>query len=193
MNLNKNISVWRGNDTPPTDYHLWEKEDGSILTKIDEEWKPLVSPEKDITIDTSIKSVTLQTFENSAELDITRNNNTKFSITLESATTETSGLMSVEDKKSLDDLSNTLINTESQGFFIVDESDNIGLKYDQNGLDAAQVSNHFIELVSTEIEDATPEHRGLMSALDKIKLNEVEEKATKDQSLSNDDINKIIY
>ena len=38
MELNKNISVWRGNNTPPTDYHLWEKEDGSLHTKINKEW-----------------------------------------------------------------------------------------------------------------------------------------------------------
>lgn len=29
MNINKNISVWRGNNTPPTKYHFWIKEDGS--------------------------------------------------------------------------------------------------------------------------------------------------------------------
>ena len=27
MNLNKNISVWRGNNTPPSQYHLWQKGD----------------------------------------------------------------------------------------------------------------------------------------------------------------------
>lgn len=44
MVLNKNISVWRGEETPPTDYHLWEKEDGSLHTKIDEEWIQIISP-----------------------------------------------------------------------------------------------------------------------------------------------------
>ena len=38
VGLNKNISVWRGNKTPPTDYQLWEKEDGSLHTKINKEW-----------------------------------------------------------------------------------------------------------------------------------------------------------
>ena len=32
--INKNISVWRGNDTPPTDYHLWIKDDGSQFLNI---------------------------------------------------------------------------------------------------------------------------------------------------------------
>lgn len=51
MELNKNISVWRGNNTPPTDYHLWEKEDGSLHTKIDKEWLQLTSPSDKSTLD----------------------------------------------------------------------------------------------------------------------------------------------
>lgn len=27
MNLNKNISIWRGNNTPPSQYHLWLRGD----------------------------------------------------------------------------------------------------------------------------------------------------------------------
>lgn len=27
MNINKNISIWRGSNTPPTQYHLWQKGD----------------------------------------------------------------------------------------------------------------------------------------------------------------------
>lgn len=51
MELNKNISVWRGNNTPPTDYHLWEKEDGSLHTKINKEWFQLTSPSDKSTLD----------------------------------------------------------------------------------------------------------------------------------------------
>lgn len=51
MNLNKTISVWRGNNTPPTDYHLWEKEDGSLFTKIENNWLPLTSPNDKLTLD----------------------------------------------------------------------------------------------------------------------------------------------
>lgn len=51
MNLNKNISVWRGNSTPPTDYHLWEKEDGNLLTKIENNWLSLTSPNDKLTLD----------------------------------------------------------------------------------------------------------------------------------------------
>ena len=41
--MNKNISVWRGDKTPPTKYHLWQKEDGIIYVNITDEWKPLAS------------------------------------------------------------------------------------------------------------------------------------------------------
>lgn len=57
MELNKNISVWRGNNTPPTDYHLWEKEDGSLHTKINEEWLQLTSPLDKSTLDRVKQSV----------------------------------------------------------------------------------------------------------------------------------------
>lgn len=33
-NINRNVSVWRGNNTPPTDYHLWIKDDGTTLIKV---------------------------------------------------------------------------------------------------------------------------------------------------------------
>lgn len=56
-NLNKNISVWRGNNAPPTDYHLWEKTDGSIYTKIDDSWLQLTSPTDKNTLDTIKKIV----------------------------------------------------------------------------------------------------------------------------------------
>lgn len=51
MDLNKNISVWRGNNTPPTDYHLWERTDGSIYTRVDDGWLQLTSPTDKITLD----------------------------------------------------------------------------------------------------------------------------------------------
>lgn len=65
--LNKNISVWRGNDTPPTDYHLWEKEDGSLYTKVNEEWKELGSP--DITEKIKHNILDLGTFSQSKDAE----------------------------------------------------------------------------------------------------------------------------
>ena len=31
MNINKNISVWSGSETPPTKYHLWIRNDGQYI------------------------------------------------------------------------------------------------------------------------------------------------------------------
>lgn len=42
--INKNISIWRGSATPPTNYHLWEKEDGGLYVYLDEKWQHLVTP-----------------------------------------------------------------------------------------------------------------------------------------------------
>lgn len=42
--MNKNISVWRGEKTPPTKYHLWQKND-TIYVNIEDEWQPLASVE----------------------------------------------------------------------------------------------------------------------------------------------------
>lgn len=49
--INKNISIWRGNATPPTNYHLWEKEDGGLYVYLDEKWQHLVTPADKIILD----------------------------------------------------------------------------------------------------------------------------------------------
>ena len=38
VNINKNVSVWRGDNTPPTEYHFWIKSDGTQLVQIDDQW-----------------------------------------------------------------------------------------------------------------------------------------------------------
>lgn len=38
---NKNVSVWRGDSTPPTQYHLWLKNDGKLYVNIDEQWQEI--------------------------------------------------------------------------------------------------------------------------------------------------------
>lgn len=40
------------------------------------------------------------------------------------------------------------IDTEEEGFFVADESGNIGLKYDEGGFDVALLSQHFIALLN---------------------------------------------
>lgn len=57
QNINKLISVWRGDNTPPTDYHLWQKSDGGLFTKIDNQWKQLISIEDKSKIEELTQSV----------------------------------------------------------------------------------------------------------------------------------------
>ena len=174
MNLNKNISVWRGNDTPPTDYHLWEKEDGSILTKIDGEWKQSTSPEDKEALDKikDIKSEALgktpfhryhastgeihydaYTVAGQKAVDTSVHTLT-IPLVSPGNGADYPGLMSGEDKISLDNLVDTIHNTEESGFYITDSGGNIALKYDTNGLDSAKVSNHFLEIVTSEVGNA---------------------------------------
>lgn len=49
--INKNISIWRGSATPPTNYHLWEKEDGGLYVYLDEKWQHLIAPADKIILD----------------------------------------------------------------------------------------------------------------------------------------------
>lgn len=42
-NINKNISVWRGDKTPPTEYHVWIKSNGSVLINKDGTWFTQIS------------------------------------------------------------------------------------------------------------------------------------------------------
>ena len=37
--MNKNISVWRGNQTPPTNNHIWIKEDNNIYIHNGIDWE----------------------------------------------------------------------------------------------------------------------------------------------------------
>jgi hypothetical protein len=38
MDINKNISVWRGDNAPPTNYHFWIKADGSQFVYTGKDW-----------------------------------------------------------------------------------------------------------------------------------------------------------
>lgn len=42
-NTNKNVSVWRGDKTPPTEYHVWIKSNGSVLINKDGTWFTQIS------------------------------------------------------------------------------------------------------------------------------------------------------
>ena len=102
-NINKNISVWRGDTTPPTDYHLWETSDGIIKTKINGEWKQLTSPTDKENVDKSIYEISTALHdENKIHYLLKHNNAPDSSFNLEAVTTSKSGLMTSSDKIKLD-------------------------------------------------------------------------------------------
>ena len=102
-NINKNISVWRGDTTPPTDYHLWETSDGIIKTKINGEWKQLTSPTDKENVDKSIYEISTALHdENRIHYLLKHNNAPDSNLNLEAVTTSKSGLMTSGDKIKLD-------------------------------------------------------------------------------------------
>ena len=50
--INKNISVWRGDQNPPTEYHLWLNSEGKLLAKINEQWKQISGEDIPLASDT---------------------------------------------------------------------------------------------------------------------------------------------
>jgi hypothetical protein len=53
--MNKNISIWRGSEAPPTLNHIWVKE-GSFLIYINDEWKLITDPDLQTKIEIYISN-----------------------------------------------------------------------------------------------------------------------------------------
>ena len=70
--MNKNISVWRGEKTPPTKYHLWQKND-TIYVNIEDEWQPLASVESIIQLEEVITN--LNRIKNIELVEVNASNN----------------------------------------------------------------------------------------------------------------------
>lgn len=80
MSINKNISVWRGNSSPPTDFHLWELPDGTIKSFVDNKWQVIISPEildkiKNNILDLGIFNSSGEAEAYAAKSEICRNTN----------------------------------------------------------------------------------------------------------------------
>ena len=154
-NLNKNISVWRGDSTPPTDYHLWETSDGKIKTKINNEWKQVTSPTDKEHIDRAIYNIsTLGVGTDEINYKIDHNNGITDSLTIQCATKDSAGLMSTE----LYDQLNLSLST----LFIGTKGNTNDIYLTQYQWDGQQYSYMFPIVCST--------HHGLMSVEDKTKL-----------------------
>jgi len=101
--INKNISVWRGDTTPPTDYHLWETSDGKFKTKINDEWKQITSPTDKQHIDRSIYNISTDIWDkDNISFEINHNDGKTNYISLNSVSKECAGLMSSDQLNTLD-------------------------------------------------------------------------------------------
>lgn len=154
-NLNKNISVWRGDSTPPTDYHLWETSDGKIKTKINNEWKQVTSPTDKEHIDRAIYNIsTLEVDTDRITYNINHNNGDYDCISLGHATEEQAGLMNTMQVYQLGTSINELSMSSS--------STSISIGCSRN--------NDNLPISTIQFEAATESHAGPMSAEDKTKL-----------------------
>lgn len=98
--LNKNISVWRGSDTPPTKYHIWIKNDNSILIFIDGFWKEIISSKDKKKLNRLIDNSTYE----DAPADLYLPSKTGTLAIDDIVTSQDNGLMSSDDKVRLDSL-----------------------------------------------------------------------------------------
>ena len=154
-NLNKNISVWRGDSTPPTDYHLWETSDGKIKTKINDEWKQVTSPTDKEHIDRSIYEIsTYKIGTDEITYNINHNNGSNDSISLGFATEEQAGLMNTMQVIQL--------GTSIKELSISSSSTSISIGCSRN--------NDNLPISTVWFEAATESHAGPMSVEDKTKL-----------------------
>lgn len=131
-NINKNISVWRGDTTPPTNYHIWIKSNGTQYEYVNGSWKTYneLIPVADSVHNGLLSNTDKTTIGNLTHLNVlakqsseslaTINYNsdtvevetelrnlktlalTKKSIEINSATQETAGVLSASDKKKID-------------------------------------------------------------------------------------------
>lgn len=154
-NLNKNISVWRGDSTPPTDYHLWETSDGKIKTKINNEWKQVTSPTDKEHIDRAIYNIsTLEVGTDQINYKIDHNNGNYDNISLVHATEEQAGLMNTMQVIQL--------GTSIKELSISSSSTSISIVCSRN--------NDDLPISTVWFEAATESHAGPMSVEDKTKL-----------------------
>ena len=107
MNLNKNISIWRGDSTPPTNYHFWIKSDGNVFINSGtqfKDYKELSGIKDEITSNKnlSIKDATVTRSRDRIYINLNRYKGFPVSFQLDFATHDQAGIMSVPDKEVVD-------------------------------------------------------------------------------------------
>lgn len=127
-NINKNVSVWRGNNTPPTDYHLWIKSDGNMFINDGQEFQDYK------VVSGAIKDASITRTRDHVNIELTRYSGDKLPISIPFSTQSMAGVMSTADKTVVD-RANTLLNSSplvGKLRFIVSD-DKRQLEYQNNG------------------------------------------------------------
>lgn len=137
--LNKNISVWRGSNIPPTDYHLWVKENGDLLIKLSDSWITLIKHSSISDIEQLISSLEKLNEIKIEEIQKIPNDLYKqYKLVYDN---QQKGV-TIDIPKS-----DSQIETEEDGFFITDKDLNVILKIDSDGLDVNKLSDHFVSMI----------------------------------------------
>ena len=146
MNLNKNISIWRGDSTPPTNYHFWIKSNGQQFTFNGEKWVNYVED-------------------------------------IPTASLESKGLMSSQDKAALDELPNS-----------ISEAEISSISNTQTANDVTIETHSANQILTTTIPCATSTTAGVMSAEEKVALDNAKQlvNITYDELKSLRDSSKLI-
>lgn len=101
----KNIAVWKGNTTPPTDKHLWVTEDNKLYIKTNQGWSLLGAPYLDKLLDQKVTVETDKELIPTKELDKLE----QLSIPDKAlSSTSTNTVQNKVVKKEIDSIKNTL-------------------------------------------------------------------------------------
>ena len=184
-NINKNVSVWRGDNTPPTDYHLWIKSDGNVFINSGtqfKDYKELSGIKDEITSNKnlSIKDATVTRSRDRIYINLNRYKGFPVSLQLDFATHDQAGIMSVPDKEVVDK-ANVVINEKPivGGLQVKTLNNDVSINYNY----IKEGSSKVLDKITLPV--ATQSTAGLLSKEDKIKLNLMEEDIQ--------DINNVLY
>ena len=175
MNLNKNISIWRGDSTPPTNYHFWIKSNGNIFINSGtqfKDYKELSGIKDEITLNKnlSIKDATVTRSRDRIYINLNRYKGFPVSLQLDFATHDQAGIMSVPDKEVVDKANYVITAEPIVGNLSVDAKGNqvsVGYLYVEGGNNSVSESVH--------LPLATITSAGLLSKEDKNKLDLLDE------------------
>ena len=69
--MNKNVSLWRGDNAPSTNYHIWLKNDGKFYKYSNDSWKPITVNTEDVEkyIDQMLNNLSFDNYYTKEQID----------------------------------------------------------------------------------------------------------------------------